>query len=329
MSDAQAAKPLAKQTKLFIHVFLFVMTLFSTWFVGAGGLGGVQLGVLAFFDSEALKLFKEVATNGLLYMASIMSILLAHEMGHYVMARRNQVFASLPYFIPMPFLLFGTFGAVIVMKGRIRSRNALMEVGAAGPIAGMIVALPILMYGLSKSPVSPIPEDALIEGQSLLYMALKRIVVGPIPEGMDVMLHPMAWAGWIGMLVTMLNLLPIGQLDGGHVFYALFGKAHTRVSRIFLAGLFVLGLCVMAFSTWTGFARGLTGDALLGHVLTGMNWVVLGLMLLVVFGRRKGRGLAHPPTDDETLSDAHRVIGIACLVLFVLCFMPVPIRTAV
>jgi len=331
MSDAQAANsPTTRGSgSLFIHIFLFVMTLFSTWFVGAGGLSAAQLGVLAFLDSEAARLFAEAAKNGLLYMGSIMSILLCHEMGHYIMARRNRVQASLPYFIPMPFLLFGTFGAVIVMKGRIRSRDALMEVGAAGPLAGMAVALPVLIIGLSLSPVTPIPEDALIEGQSIIYMLLKRIVVGPIPDGMDVMLHPMAWAGWIGLLVTMLNLLPIGQLDGGHVFYALFGKAHEKVSRLFLVGLFGLGLAVMAYSTATAMQQGLSGEAFWGHVLTGMNWVVLGLMLTIVFGRKKGRGLSHPPTDNDTLSPGRRALGIACLILFVLCFMPVPIRTAV
>lgn len=329
MNEVQAARPAADRSSWFIHIFLFVMTLFSTWFVGAGGLAAAQLGVMALLDSEAARLFGEAAKSGLLYMASIMTILLSHEMGHYVMARRNQVKASLPYFIPMPFLLFGTFGAVIVMKGRIRSRNALMEVGAAGPLAGMAVALPILVLGLSLSPVTPIPPDALIEGQSLIYMLLKRIVVGPIPDGSDVMLHPLAWAGWIGLLVTMLNLLPIGQLDGGHVFYALFGKAHEKVSRLFLVGLFVLGLGVMAYSTLSAIQLHLEGDAFLGHVLTGMNWVVLGLMLAVVFGRKKGRGLSHPPTDDDTLSSKHRAVGIVCLILFVMCFMPVPIRTAV
>jgi membrane-associated protease RseP (regulator of RpoE activity) len=312
----------------FVHIFLFVVTLFTTWFAGAGGLDAAQFGMLAVFNAEAFPIFKEAAGNGLMYMGAIMSILLSHEMGHYIMARRNRVPASLPYFIPMPFLLFGTFGAVIVMKGRIRSRNALMEVGAAGPLAGMAVALPVLIIGLSMSKISPIPEGALIEGQSLIYMAIKRIIVGPIPTGMDVMLHPMAWAGWIGLLVTMLNLLPIGQLDGGHIFYALFGKAHDKVSRLFLAGLFVLGLGIMGYSTVAAMRLHLDGDAFLSRVLTGMNWVVLGLMLLIAFGRKKGRGLSHPPTDDDSLSLRHRLVGIGCLVLFVLCFMPVPIQTA-
>jgi membrane-associated protease RseP (regulator of RpoE activity) len=328
MNDARPSQTKTNKTGLFVHIFLFVMTLFSTWFAGAGGLDAVRLAGIAFFNKEAARLFAETAKDGLLYMGSIMLILLCHEMGHYLTARRNRVNASLPYFIPMPFLLFGTFGAVIVMKSRIRSRNALMEVGASGPLAGAAVALPILAIGLSLSPVTPIPQGALIEGQSLLYMILKRVTVGPIPQGMDVMLHPMAWAGWIGLLVTMLNLLPIGQLDGGHIFFALFGKAHAKASRFFLAGIFLLGLCVMAYSTLSAIRLGLTGDALLARVLTGMNWVVLGLMLLIVFGRKKGRGLSHPPTDDDALSVGHRIAGIACLILFVLCFMPVPIRTA-
>jgi membrane-associated protease RseP (regulator of RpoE activity) len=255
-----------------------------------------------------------------------MAILLTHEMGHYLMARRNRVSASLPYFIPMPIMLFGTLGAVIVMKGRIRSRNALMEVGAAGPLAGLAVALPLIAIGLSRSEVGPIPESAIIEGQSLLYMFLKWLVVGPIPEGQDVMLHPMAWAGWIGLLVTMLNLLPIGQLDGGHIFYALFGEVHLKISKLFLGGVFALGAGVTGYSFWEAQTLGLEGDAYLSHVLTGMNWVVLGALLLVAFGRKGGRGFRHPPTEENELSLGHRIVGYACLALFVLCFMPVPLR---
>ncbi len=309
-----------------IHLFLFAVTLFTTWFAGAGGVGIVEVWLASLVDSTVADLFEELSLNGLYYMGSIMAILLTHEMGHYVMARRNRVNASLPYFIPMPFLLFGTLGAVIVMRGRIRSRNALMEVGAAGPLAGMAVALPVILVGLSLSEVAPIPEAAIIEGQSLLYMFLKWIAVGPIPEGQDVMLHPMAWAGWIGLLVTMLNLLPIGQLDGGHIFYALFGNLHRKVSKLFLGGLFALGLGVTGYSWWEAAGLGLEGEAYVSHVLTGMNWVVLGALLLVVFGRKGGKGLHHPPTDDDTLSLGHTAMGYVCLALFVLCFMPIPIR---
>jgi membrane-associated protease RseP (regulator of RpoE activity) len=324
--SAPGLPPPPQKGRLFIHVFLFVMTLFSTWFVGAGGFGLIELWLTSILGADVMPYFQEMAANGLVYMASIMGILLSHEMGHYLMARKNRVDASLPYFIPMPFLLFGTLGAVIVMKGRIRSRNALMEVGAMGPLAGLAVALPVLIVGLSLSEVGPIPEGALLEGQSILYMVLKQLIVGDIPEGYDVMLHPMAWAGWIGLLITMLNLLPIGQLDGGHIFYALFGEAHRKVSRGFLIGLFLLGAGVIVYSTWDAERLALTGYAYWSHIMVGMNWLLLGLLLLVLFGRKKGRGFNHPPTDDNSLSPLHRVMGISCLVIFVVCFMPIPIR---
>lgn len=323
----QTLPPLPPKT-LFIHLFLFMMTLFSTWFVGAGGFALIDLWYAKMMGLDVDGYFSSMAIDGLYYMVSIMAILLSHEMGHYIMARRNRVNASLPYFIPMPFLLFGTLGAVILMKGRIRSRNALMEVGAMGPLAGMAVALPVLIVGLSLSEVGPIPEQALMEGQSLLYIALKKVVVGDIPAGQDVMLHPMAWAGWIGLLVTMLNLLPIGQLDGGHVFYALFGDAHRKVSLGFLAALFLLGLGIMTYSALDAEQLNLEGEAYWSHVLVGMNWLILGFLLLFVFGRRNGKGLNHPPTDDNTLSGIHKVMGILCLLIFVLSFTPIPIRMA-
>ena len=327
-----ASLPPIVSRKLYLHLFLFAMTLLSTWFVGAGGFGLIQLFLAGVMGEKVGPLFSRLASEGLVYMGAIMAILLSHEMGHYVMARKNRVNASLPYFIPMPFLLFGTLGAVIVMKGRIRSRNALMEVGAMGPLAGILVAVPLHVIGLFLSEVGPIPEmsahpeGVLVVGESLLSLTLKWMVFGSLPEGQDVMLHPMAWAGWIGLLVTMLNLLPIGQLDGGHIFYALFGNAHAKVSRGFLAGLFLLGIGVMAHSAVDAERLALEGDAYWSHVMVGMNWLLLGFLLLVVFGRKKGRGFSHPPTDDNTLSMGHRVMGIASLIIFVLCFTPVPLR---
>ena len=305
---SSAQKPL-KRRRPIVNAGLFLATLASTWLAGAMG-----------------ETYDEAISNGLIYMGAVMAILLSHEMGHYIMARRNQVDASLPYFIPFPLSLFGTLGAVIVMRGRIRSRDALMEVGAAGPLAGMIVAIPILMIGLHLSPITPISEAGMMEGKSILYVFLKWLVVGHIPEGEDVLLHPMAWAGWIGFLVTMLNLLPIGQLDGGHIFYALFDKAHGRVSRLFLLGIFLLGLGVMATSAMDAYSRDLSGEAFWAQVFTGLNWVVLGSLMLLVFGRKKGRGFDHPPTDDNTLSPRHRIVGIICIILFVVTFMPVPLR---
>ncbi len=265
-------------------------------------------------------------------MVFIMAILISHEMGHYLMARRNRIEASLPYFIPLPIGPIGTMGAIILMRGRIRSRNALMEVGAAGPLAGIIVAVPVLIIGLTLSSVEPLPTSHLEsrifyqEGQSLLYLIIKRVLVGPIPEGHDVMLHPMAWAGWVGILVTMLNLFPIGQLDGGHIAYALWGKAHDRISPLFFSGLFVLGLSVIAHGAYYAWQQGLEGEPFWAHVQPGFPWLFLGLLLLIFMGRKKGRGFKHPPTDDDTLSSKHRAVGIACIALFIITFMPIPLR---
>ncbi len=272
----------------------------------------------------------EALWNGVVFAASVMGILCAHEAGHYLMARKNRVDASLPYFIPVPpfFSLFGTLGAVIVMRGRIRSRDALMEVGAAGPLAGMAVALPLLLVGLARCPLMKIPEAAWMEGQSLLYLAAKSMVVGPIPPGWDVALDrsPMAFAGWFGMLITMLNLLPIGQLDGGHIFYALFGDLHEKVSRLFHRLLFAFGLGVATFYGLDAYGRGLAPDAVAEAAIPGFSWIFLGIIMAVAFRRK---GFSHPPTDDRILSPRGRAVGIACLVLFAVTFMPVVMRPIV
>src|SRR6185312_2298651 len=127
---------------------------------------------------------------------------------------------------------FGTMGAVIAMRGRIRSRDALLDIGASGPLAGLCVAIPVVIAGLAQSPVTPLSPHGELEGQCLLYLLLKRIVLGPIPAGYDVMLSPMAFAGWVGLFVTMLNLVAVAQLDGGHIAYALFGPRQDRYGRI-------------------------------------------------------------------------------------------------
>ncbi|MCP4604004.1 MAG: site-2 protease family protein [Proteobacteria bacterium] len=292
-----------------LNIFLFLATLATTWSAGFTG-----------------RTLEEAVNNGLIYMASVMGIILSHEMGHYILARRNRIDASLPYCIPMPLPPIGTFGAVIVMRGRIRSRNALMEVGAAGPLAGMVTAVPILLVGLSLSSVVPLGQEGIVLGESLLYMQLVQIAIGDIPEGYDVMIHPMAWAGWIGLLLTMLNLLPIGQLDGGHIFYALWGKLHARISRIFFIGLFFLGFGVMGHEALAAWRDGLEGDAFWIRVITGTNWLFLGSLLFLFFGRKKGRGFRHPPTDDGDLSPGHRIVGFVCIILFIITFMPVPFR---
>jgi len=292
-----------------INVILFLATLFTTW--QAGLIGETP---------------REQVLNGLLYMSSVMGILLCHEMGHYLMAKKNRIAASLPYFIPFPFPLspFGTMGAVIAMRGRIRSRNALMEVGAAGPLAGLVVAIPVIVVGLMHSSVEPRQFAGLWEGQSILYYLLKRMVHGPIPEGYDVFLHPMAWAGWVGLLVTMLNLLPVGQLDGGHIFYALFGEIHAKVSRIVIFLLPLVGALMIYLARHDATQMGLSGDLYFQYVSAGASWIPLGVLLFVFFGRGERR--RHPPTEDRHLSPLHRGVGVFCMVLFVLLFIPVPLR---
>lgn len=319
MTDNPISSP---KKRVALNTLLFGATMLTTWFVGGGAryLAGAQ-GLID--EGEAVTGMNE----GLLYMASLLGILLAHEMGHFVMAKRNRVSASLPYFLPMPFGPIGTWGAVIVMRGRIRSRNALMEVGAAGPLAGMLVAIPLLFVGLRLSPIAPLPETGAlyVEGQSLLYAGIKWLAVGDIPEGHDVMLHPVAWAGWVGLFVTMLNLLPLSQLDGGHIFYALWGRRHGLASRLAFAGLFFLGAIAIGYNVITARELGLRGDAYWMWVSGGATWLTLGLIVGALALFRKG-ALDHPPTDDDSLSGRHRVIGLICMALFALTFTPVPLR---
>jgi membrane-associated protease RseP (regulator of RpoE activity) len=217
--------------------------------------------------------------------------------------------ATLPFFIPMPVPPFGTMGAVISMPERIKSRNALLDIGAAGPLAGMIVAVPVLIVGLMQSEVRELTGGGFMEGQCLLYFGLKRLVLGPIPDGYDVFLSPTAFAGWTGLFITMLNMLPILQLDGGHISYALLERRFATLSRL------LHGMLLVAFAyNYLAF----------GSIEPGLVWIVWFALLLVL--RRAGGGLEHPPTDPGTLSIGRRAIAVGCLVLFALLYMPTPLR---
>lgn len=263
--------------------------------------------------------------SGWVYAVPLMAILTCHELGHYVAARMHRVPASLPFFLPLPLISpFGTLGAVIGMPERIRSRNALLDIGAAGPIAGMIVALPVLVYGLGLSPVEPQSTSGYLqEGQSLLYWSLKRLVKGPIPDGHDVVLHPTAVAGWVGLLVTMLNLIPWGQLDGGHIAFALLGPAQNRIAR----GVRYAVLVCFLYNLTTFVGPVLRGESAMpmseaiGNSFTWLVWFVL----LSVLGRFMGQ--EHPPFEPGELSPARRRVAIGCLGLFVLLFMPTPLAS--
>jgi membrane-associated protease RseP (regulator of RpoE activity) len=255
--------------------------------------------------------------------ASLLGILLVHELGHYVAARIHRVPASPPYFLPLPFLsMFGTFGAVISMRHRIRSRKALLDIGAAGPIAGMLVAIPVMCIGLSMSTVGPRSDSNYMqEGQSLLYLLLKRLVLGPIADDQDVFLHPMAFAGWGGFFLTMVNLLPWGQLDGGHIAFALFGERQHAFARWVRRGLllvFVYNLVTLVLPVLLHRSSQPLSLAFMACTPWLVWYAITGLL-----GRFFGED--HPPFEESELDPARQALAVVCLVLFVLLFMPTPI----
>jgi len=289
---------------------------------------------MAPFSLEEMQYFlthPEQLLAGWTFAVPLMLILIAHEMGHYVAGRIHGVDISPPYFIPMPFFLLGTMGAVIRMRGRIKTRDALLDIGAAGPLAGMVVAIPVVIYGLYISRTGTLDQllppslidfegNVFVEGRGLLYLGLIHVLKGPLPEGHDVWLSPWALAGWAGLLVTMINLIPIGQLDGGHVAYALFGKRQDTYSRrVHWALPFVGGAVSLAYviPSYLAGERGLA--ELSGEAFAGFHWVFWAFVLVILM-RLSGR--EHPPTGPEPLSPARRWVAIGTLLLFVLLFMP-------
>jgi membrane-associated protease RseP (regulator of RpoE activity) len=271
---------------LTIHIALFVITACTTTLVGALQVNETFDGWLLFF------------LRGWVFSVPLLAILFAHEMGHYLTGRRHGLNLTLPYFLPgLP--PFGTFGAFIKIRSALYDRNVLMQVGAAGPIAGSIVAVPLLALGLFLSRVDsgPPPSEGWSFGSSLILEFLCWIRFGSISSDLNIVLHPTAVAAWFGLLVTAVNLLPIGQLDGGHVVYALFGPRWARiVSIVMFCGLVPLGL--MVCEAWLGFV----------------------VVVFIV-------GLRHPPPLDPyaPLSRQGRILGIAAIVLFFLTFIPAPI----
>jgi membrane-associated protease RseP (regulator of RpoE activity) len=262
------------------HIILFVLTALSTYFVAAR----YSFNPTYFID-------------GISYCVPIMTILLAHEMGHYTMSRRYGIPTTLPYFIPFPLSPFGTFGAIIKMKGIIINKKALFDIGVAGPLSSFILSVPCLFFGMKLSTIAPVSGN-LHEfrlGEPLLLKLIQRLTIGVLPPDQDVLLHPLGYAGWVGLFVTALNLLPVGQLDGGHVIYAVFGQK----SRWAFAGS-MLALVLLA-------------------LFYNPGWLAL-VVLLLIFGMR------HPqPFDTETPLDRPRkVLACLMLVVFILSFTPAP-----
>ncbi len=275
--------PQEERVSIFVPSLLFVITLFTTLLAGA-----LQQGVNPI--KEPLQIIR-----GVPFALSLLTILLTHEMGHYLTSRYHGVRSTLPYFIPAPTLL-GTFGAFIKMKSPILSKKALIDIGASGPVAGFIVSLFFTTLGLKLSQVVPSgTEKGIGLGSSLIFHILASFTLGETPDGIDVILHPIAFAGWIGLFVTSLNLLPIGQLDGGHIAYAIFGRRHRAVSIITLSLLVFFGVF-----GWPG-------------------WLVWGIIVSIL-------GIGHPPVIDQysPLDLKRKVLGWLTLLIFVLTFTPVP-----
>ena len=293
------ALPLAStagRPRIGVNITLFLLTVLST--LAAGGL---VAGAFPFYDFDPLAHPARLLA-GLPFACTLLGILGTHEFGHYFTARYHGAAVTLPYFIPAPppLFLFGTLGAVIRMRSPARDRNALFDIAVAGPLAGLVVAIPALWLGLAWSTVSTVPAGGSLSfGDSLLMRFMTRLMFGTIPPGMDVFIHPVALAAWVGLFVTALNLFPVGQLDGGRIAYALVGARHRLVS-------------IAAFVALLG----------LGAAFKSPNWFVFaGLVFLLV-------GFHHaPPLDDLTpVSAGRRALGVCCLILLVLLLPPVPIQ---
>lgn len=283
------------RARLWVAGILLLATVLAVLYTGMGF--GVE-------DASA----RPSLLSGWPFAAGLMAILLAHELGHYFVGRSLGVPMSLPYFIPMPLTIFGTMGAFIRMKGPAVNRKSLAVMAAAGPLAGLLVAIPVLLIGLSLSEIRPevlqAPEGMVIfkEGNSLLYQTLKLLSFGrrlPV-GGEDVWLHPLAFAGWAGLFVTGLNLIPAGQLDGGHIIYALLGQRARVLTWVMLAVLVALDV--------------------VNYVLYGqLSWSLLALLILIL-----GRVHAAPLDDITELDGPHRALALLMMLVFILAFVPTP-----
>jgi membrane-associated protease RseP (regulator of RpoE activity) len=276
------------KSNLPLHIGLFLTTVLTTLLAGA-----MISGVNPFSNPARL-------VSGVPFAFTLLAILGTHEFGHYFTARHHGTAVTLPYFIPAPPpFLAGTLGALIRMKSPVKDRNALFDIAIAGPLAGLVVAIPALIFGLGLSKLVVLKGQAqgMLIGDSLLVKILSYLVFGSPPDGIDILIHPVGLAGWFGLFVTALNLLPAGQLDGGHIAYALFGRRHRQVSVVTVFALVILGF----FS---------------------INWIIWAALLLFLMG------LQHtPPLNDiSPISAGRRALGYFALLLLILLIPPVPIQ---
>ncbi|PWB53271.1 MAG: site-2 protease family protein [Anaerolineales bacterium] len=308
-----------KPTKVWGNIVFFILTVISVTFAGAfffstGVLPNTVNGWMSFMKS------------GLPFAIPLMTILVFHEFGHYLAGRYHKTTVTLPFFIPFPLSYFGTMGAFIQLKEPPKNRRILLDIGIAGPLAGVLVAIPILILGIYLSPVQkipyPLPLGQIFEGNSIIYLLLKLIIKGqllpqpatyagvnpilywiryfftssPLPAGgFDVIINPIVWAGWAGLLVTSLNLIPAGQLDGGHIMYVLIGKKSVRLLPFILVALILLGFA------WSGW------------------WLWAALIFFL------GRLHAEPLDQITPLDPKRKALAVLGVILFILVFIPVPL----
>jgi membrane-associated protease RseP (regulator of RpoE activity) len=324
-------------SRIYINIILFVFTVFSVMLMGVD----VPPEAISADGTASLSYLFLHILSGWPFALSMMGILFAHEMGHYIMCRYYNVPATLPFFLPAPLLSpLGTFGAFIMMRGIPKNKRILFDVGVAGPLAGLVIAIPVLFIGLSLSHLGPIGHAAqgtsgFLEGNSLFYLFSKYVIFGkllpepvsmnglppfiywlqyfltahPIPfNGIDVQLEPVALAGWAGLLVTALNLVPVGTLDGGHVAYGLFGEKARRIFPVAIGTLIALSFLPVLFTLSLG--------------AFNFSWL-LWVFILFWLGNVRTQ-----PLDDITpLDGKRRALGFFMLLIFVLLFTPIPMVT--
>jgi membrane-associated protease RseP (regulator of RpoE activity) len=280
-------RPVRPRRRWRLPALLFVATCLSTLYAGASEYPLTQNWLVGML-------------SGLRYAVPVMVILICHEMGHFIQAYRYGVYASFPYFIPMPFSPLGTLGAVIAMEPRMGHRRALFDIGITGPLAGLVPTLIFLVIGLQHSTFGLPSQEEIVYGSPLLFQFFANWILGPTPKGYGIIEDPMAFAGWVGLLVTSLNLIPIGQLDGGHILYAILRrKAHKVATLLLFSALFLV--------VWQWESLG--------------NWSLMLVLLILI-------GPIHPPTadDDEPLGIGRMILGWLTLAFIVVGFTPMPIQ---
>ena len=288
------------QDKRWLHLVLFLLTIASTTFVG--GILHYQAFISDFGATPVAMPFSALLLRGFWYSGTILAILGCHELGHYFACRYYDVDASLPLFLPMPIVLTGTLGAFIRIREQIPTKRMLFDIGIAGPIAGFLVAVPALFIGIGMSNISRLPDvippGSAEFGEPLLFRLASTLIWGTTPDGYSLNMHPVAFGAWFGLLATALNLVPVGQLDGGHISYALLGRRSTYVTMAMIA---IGGVLAYSSTTWR-------------------MWTGLMIVMLFVVGPR------HPRVFDEDipLDRTRLALAVFALVMFVLCFTPAP-----